>query len=291
MFDLLSAGASLLGGLFKNSSSAKAARKATQANMAEAARDRAFQADQAQQQMAFQERLSSTAHQREILDLKAAGLNPILSGTGGMGASSPTGASGHGSKGSAEMPDISDVVTPAVSTGLSAYRTMQEVKNMEAQNNLLVSQAKNTDADTLGKLGVPDVQKADIAHKVASATNLGAQTEVQRHQADLVIQQLKTEIEKTGNVKADTLEKLSQIPLNHAQKSNLQQLTRSNTFAMPQIGQQTELTTANARMAQLESVLNDRFSALERMIGMGQGATSAVRNLIPSVKINNYERK
>lgn len=50
-----------------------------------------FNAAQAAKQMDFQKMMSDTAHQREVADLKAAGLNPVLS-AGGQGASSAQGA-------------------------------------------------------------------------------------------------------------------------------------------------------------------------------------------------------
>ena len=72
-----------------------AAKEANETNIRLAREAQDFNAQQAQKQMDFQERMSNTAHQREMADLIASGLNPILTATGGNGASSPGGTSAN----------------------------------------------------------------------------------------------------------------------------------------------------------------------------------------------------
>jgi hypothetical protein len=104
----------------------------------------------AQQQMAFQERMSDTAYQRGTADMKAAGINPMLAFSQG-GASSPSGASiamqpGH----------VENALAQGVSSAASGMKMATDLKSTNSSVALndtasALNMAKTTDALTSAK--------------------------------------------------------------------------------------------------------------------------------------------
>lgn len=164
-------------------------------NAAQAQKQMDFQREQNQAAMDFnakqagisrdwQQMMSSTAHQREVADLKAAGLNPILSAMGGNGSAVTSGATASGvtSAGASSQADTSgSSALASLFATLYGAQMQMEQQRLSAQTALATTEMYNA--------------TSELVSTISSAATLGSA----KTAADAAVktQEMRNEQEKT----------------------------------------------------------------------------------------------
>ncbi len=156
-------------------------------NAAEAEKQRAWSAEQSANAMRFnaaeaqknrdwQQMMSNTAHQREVKDLMAAGLNPVLSAMNGNGAAVTSGATASGVVGSGSKADADTSTSGAIVNLLGsilAAQTSIQNANVNARTQEAVADKYNAMSKIVAEINAAAGIKQASIH--AGATRYAAE--------------------------------------------------------------------------------------------------------------------